>query len=296
MCRCVFLQQDDFPRIVQTFDEAFADYYIKRKTSCASWLAPRCVKNGVDLECSVAALDSERMVGITLVGLDMWQGQSAAFDAATGIIPDYRGRGLARRMFDFALPRLKERGVQKFVLEVLQVNEPAIKAYQRTGFAITREFDCFELKIADNRAERRTPASLEIRRIGVEQVLPFIEHAEWIPSWENAFSSIHRASADIMAFGAFVENICAGEIVYFPPLNWIVSLVVHREYRRRGIATALIDHLLQYLPSDRDSLRVTNVDCTDVGMTAFFPARGFTSFARQYEMELDLYVCCVGLN
>lgn len=288
MCRFRFLQPADFPRIIDTFDEAFADYYIKRKSSCAAWLQSRCVKNGVDLQCSMAALAGERMVGITLIGLDTWQGVSAAFDAATGIVPDFRGRGLARRMFDIAVPELKERKVKKFLLEVLQVNQPAIKAYQKTGFTITREFDCFELQLAGNRpAPQRDPA-IEIRPIAIDRVDRFSAHADWNPSWENAFSSIRRAADDTVMYGAFLDDTCVGEIVYYAPLNWIVSLVVHRAYRRRGIGTALVSHLIDTLPADHEALRVTNIDCSAQAMMSFFEQHGWNSFARQYEMELAL--------
>ena len=74
-------------------------------------------------DCSVGAYDGDKMVGLTFVGLDDWLGEKAAFDAATGIIPGYRGQGVAKAMFEFILPRLKERGVSRFLLEVLQSNK-----------------------------------------------------------------------------------------------------------------------------------------------------------------------------
>ena len=145
-CHCEFLSEEKFPQIAGTFDEAFADYYQKSTRKAETWLFNRAAKNGVEWDYSVGAFDGERMVGITLIGISVWMGKLAAFDAGTGIVPDYRGRGLAAEMFQLAVPKLKQRGVTKFLLEVLQVNEPAIKAYQKSGFKITREFDCLGLK------------------------------------------------------------------------------------------------------------------------------------------------------
>ncbi|UCD62853.1 MAG: hypothetical protein JSW34_08790 [Candidatus Zixiibacteriota bacterium] len=91
MCQCSFLSQKQFPQIARTFDEAFADYYLKSTRKADQWLYNRGVKNAVQYDCSVGAFDGDRMVGFTLVGIDDWQGRPAAFDAGTGIVPDYRG-------------------------------------------------------------------------------------------------------------------------------------------------------------------------------------------------------------
>lgn len=288
MCTCDFATESDFPRIITTFDEAFADYYLKAKASCERWLYNRCVKNGVAFDCSVGAFDGERMVGITLVGLDDWLGVPAAFDAGTGIIPDYRGRGLAREMFNLAAPRLKERGIRKFLLEVLQVNEPAIKAYRKSGFEITREFDCYELNVRDISARLTESASYEIKPIGRGQITAFRDHVEWQPSWENSFSSIDRIPDKIVAIGAFDGSLCIGELVYYPLLNWILSLVVRRDYRRKGVAGQLLTHFLRELDPKIGSVKLTNVDHSDQATTAFLTHHGFRVFTTQYEMALGL--------
>ncbi|MGD8413738.1 MAG: GNAT family N-acetyltransferase, partial [Candidatus Latescibacterota bacterium] len=137
-----FLTRDQFPQIHQAFLQAFADYYVETGGITEEVLYNRAVKNGVDFSVSVGAFDAERLVAMTLVGLDQWKGATAAFDIGTGVVPGHRGRGVAKEMFQFALPRLRERGATRFVLEVIQENQPAIKAYKAVGFEVTREFDC----------------------------------------------------------------------------------------------------------------------------------------------------------
>lgn len=287
MTTCRFAADLDFARIIKTFDEAFADYYLKSQSSCERWLYNRCVKNGVAFDCSVGAFDGDRLVGITLVGLDGWQDVPAAFDAGTGIVPHFRGSGLARRMFDHAVPRLKERGVQKFLLEVLQVNEPAIRAYRKSGFEITREFDCYELPLSEWKAHQ-DPPSWQVRPIDRELACTLSSFVDWYPSWENSFTSIRRIPDTVLSFGAFDGSDCVGEIVYYPLLNWIVSLVVRRDLRRRGVATALLAHLLTQMDPGKETVRLTNVDHSDEGMAAFFRSHGFRVFTTQYEMALAL--------
>jgi ribosomal protein S18 acetylase RimI-like enzyme len=288
MCTCNFLTESDFPRIIRTLDEAFADYYLKSKASCERWLYNRCVKNGVSFDCSIGAFDGDRMVGVTLIGLDDWQGVPAAFDAGTGIVPDYRGRGLARKMFDVAVPRLKERGVRRFLLEVLQVNEPAIKAYRKAGFKITREFDCYELPLSESVTRQTGTLTWEITPISRDQVSTFREQVDWQPSWENSFSSINRIPDEIVAFGAFDNSACVGELVYYPLLNWILSLVVRKEYRRKGVARLLLTHLLGQLDPTIKSVKLINVDHSDEGMKALLQHHGFRPYTSQYEMSLAI--------
>ena len=61
-----------------------------------------------------------------MVALGKYCGVQAAYDAVTGIIKPYRGQGLAKEMFEYLLPNLKEKGVERFYLEVIQSNEAAV--------------------------------------------------------------------------------------------------------------------------------------------------------------------------
>ena len=47
---------------------------------------------------------------------------------------DFRGRGIATRLFDALLKELKEQGIVKVFLEVEHDNVPAIALYEKSGF------------------------------------------------------------------------------------------------------------------------------------------------------------------
>lgn len=47
---------------------------------------------------------------------------------------DFRGRGIATRLFDALLKELKEQGIAKVFLEVEHDNAPAIALYEKSGF------------------------------------------------------------------------------------------------------------------------------------------------------------------
>ena len=60
-------------------------------------------------------------MGCTRVGPGPWRGETAVFDVGMGIQPECRD--LAGRMFDHALPELRRRGANWFLLEVSQDKE-----------------------------------------------------------------------------------------------------------------------------------------------------------------------------
>ncbi len=154
-------------------------------------------------------------------------------------------------MFHHAMPRLNERGAQRFLLEVLQENEPAIKAYRRVGVRITRELD-------------------------------------YHPSWEVSLYAVARIPDQVVALGAFAGSELVGTVVYYPLLGWLVNLVVRRDWRRRGVGSALLGSLCPRLPEGADRVLLPNVERGQGGSADFFAACGLDLEVSQYEMALDL--------
>lgn len=232
-----------------------------------------------------SAYDGDRLVGFTLIGIDTVEDDLTAYDAGTGIVPDFRGKGLAKAMFDHALPILRSRGVTRFLLKVLQSNEPAIKAYQKSGFEIVRELKCF---VAETESLRQLTSntSISIRPIDPATFESLIPEADWSPSFENRFTA-HVAIPDQMAFlGAYDGEDCIGAISYCPELNWLLSLLVKRTHRHRGVGRSLLQHLASsLLPSGAPKLAALNVDGADTDMQAFFEAIGFSHLIRSVRDE-----------
>ncbi len=283
-----FLERGSFPAVYRTFVRAFSDYALDMSYMTEERMLNRAVKNGVDFESSVGAYSAEGMVGFTLIGLDDWKGAPAAFDIGTGVIERFRGLGVAKAMFDFAAPRLKEMGVERFVLEVLQENEPAIKAYQKTGFEIVREFDCFRLNLDDSELHSAAEEAVEISSVDRDRLSSYADALDWPPSWENSFASIRRIPDRVILYEASRDGQPAGLLVYYPGLSWITTVVVKRSDRRQGIGTLLVRHLIEVIRDRESDVRVVNVQRDDHGMQSLLSGLGFRRYVSQYEMELRL--------
>ena len=280
-----FLSEDDFPRAHETMVEAFSDYHLDMSymTAERQWL--RNVKSGVRYDCSVGAFDGQKMVGLTFVGLDDHRGETCAFDAATGIIPAYRGQAIAKGMFEHILPRLRERGVTNFLLEVLKPNEAAIRAYTKTGFKVVRQFACYDLLRASYVERDSDDGTIDMREIDKSGVREFEHLVDWQPSWENSFAGMDRIPDELIRLGAFSGEECAGVLVYYPLLQWVMCLVVKKGFRRRGVASMMLKKLMDSLPEETDTVKINNIDRSDKATLALLEHVGAKHVIDQFEME-----------
>ena len=120
------LGQTDFENIVEAFNDAFADYEIQLQRTKEELLQKIRVED-IDLSLSAGAFDGDTLVGFIFFGIDDHvNGIKTAWDGGTGVIPAYRGHKLTQRMFEFIQPALKQAGVKKILLEVLENNTVAI--------------------------------------------------------------------------------------------------------------------------------------------------------------------------
>ena len=169
-----------------------------------------------------------------------------------------------------------------------QKNEPGIKAYQKIGFHITRKSDSFWLEAGDADLDSRRTTLLKIQTVGKESIDTFRDEVDWYPSWENSFSSIERIPDEVNIFAAFADAQPVGLLVYYPSIKWILSLVVKKSHRRRGIASTLMAYCIERLPPGTSKIKIMNLEYSDTGMQSFLIKSGFTLFLKQYEMELDI--------
>jgi ribosomal protein S18 acetylase RimI-like enzyme len=282
-----FFTKNDLPVIYQAFMEAFADYVMDTSRVTETKFTNRAIKNGVDLEASAGAFYQNELVGFTMVALDHYCGVQAAYDAVTGIVKPYRGQGLAKKMFEYILPKLKAKGVERFYLEVIQSNEAAVRAYQKTRFSIVRELDCYKIPFETAQLDKSSAENIQIREITKEDLEPAVDFFDWEPTWENSLTSIQRTPDDILVLGAYNQEKMIGFLAYYPLLGWILNMAVHKEHRRKKIGTMLLAHLKEQIGAS-SSPEIINIEHSDTGMLEFLKAIGSEFVINQFEMKLDL--------
>lgn len=274
----------------ETFCAAFSDYSLPARRT-RDELEALMVRRGVRYDLSVGVFDGERMVAVMAVGLDDWRGQCTAYDIYTGVDPSHRGRGLAGEMFRFARPAVVAAGAECFLLEVLQANEVAVRAYRRTGFRPLRELPCLELPPeAVTRLARRDAAPVDpdvTLRLGSVDSASCERLWSWHPSWQNGPASMARLVDRRVAWGAWAGDRLVGYGIVLPELGDLPQLAVDPGRRRRGVGTSLLAALARELPEGRP-LRALNIDGEAAADLAFLQAHGAREYTRQWEMLLEL--------
>lgn len=144
-----------------------------------------------------------RLVSFTLNGTGKFNGIPTAYDTGTGTALEYKGHGLAGKVFIQSLPHLKEAGIRQYLLEVLRNNSNAISVYRKMDFKTIREFNCFRQTISEIQGHNSSIKDCIIEPVGIEFVSRSQSFCDFSPSWQNSMESIERGEYGLM----FLEHV-----------------------------------------------------------------------------------------
>ncbi|HRH40263.1 MAG TPA: GNAT family N-acetyltransferase [Pyrinomonadaceae bacterium] len=257
--------------IVEVFNSAFADYFVKIELTEMS-LADKILAENIILEKSVGAFVENKLVGFILLGIE----NGVAYNGGTGVILKARGNSLTGKMYEFILPKLNAEGIYSHQLEVVTENFPAIKIYEKIGFETFRALACFRGKITISKINR----DIEIKDFDEIDETLFSQFWNSNPSWQNSISAIKRTKYLHKIVGAFYENNLVGYLIY-TETGRIKQFAVKKEFRHSGIAQTLFAQL------SNPEIIITNVDKRDYETISFLEKLGLNPFLEQFEMKFS---------
>lgn len=274
----------NFELIFESFKEAFRDYEVQvNKEELQTML----IRRGFNPELSFAAFKDGKIISFTLNGIGIFNGKKTAYDTGSGTLKEYRGQGLATKIFKSSIPFLKEAEVSQYLLEVLQHNKKAVSVYKKIGFEISREFNYYVLKNEEYRPiEKIMQSDYRIEQISKTVSKSMIKFCDFNPSWQNSFDAINRNPGDFIINGVFKEHKLLGYCVFEPISGDVTQIAVDKEYRRNGIATNLINEALKY--NKHDSFKILNTDINCESITKFIEANSIIPNGKQFEMIKQL--------
>lgn len=280
MKKIISLSRTSFDHIFISFKEAFADYEMQLTKE---ELQAMLIRRGFQKNLSYGAFIDNKLVAFTLNGIGSFNGVSTAYDTGTGTIKEYRGQGLATEIFNYSIPFLKEAGINQYLLEVLQHNTKAISIYKKLGFKVVREFNYFsqDSKLLSTK-QKTNIKDITYKEIDLNLVIKCSEFWDFYPSWQNDTNSISRSIDNFIIVGAFLKSNLVGYCILEKSSGDISHIAVDKKYRRKGIGTHLLTHILSY--NNHSSVKSINTDTNCDSITGFFESINLSKQGKQFEM------------
>jgi GNAT superfamily N-acetyltransferase len=142
--------------LADLFTRSFEDYFYPGITSVHT-LARRVAVENINLLHSVVLRVGGEPAGVALLA----RRGERAWCAGFGITVPHRGQGHAHRLMGALLHEVREAGAERFSLEVLTRNTPALKVYQAAGMAIQRRLLIVSWRPDDSWADDPAAPTLE---------------------------------------------------------------------------------------------------------------------------------------
>lgn len=271
------LENTPLPQLHTVFCEAFGDYSVPIDMPLERFQS-NMKRNGYDPSVSVGAFDDGKLVGFIMSGHRTWEGCDTAYDMGTGVIPAFRGQGIAKDMVGQLKTLLAGNGLSRYILEVITTNTKALSLYEKSGFRKRRDFSCLRIDKSslDTKPSYRHdhPSSIDFTRME--------DFRDESPSWQNSNDSVRAVSDSLRISTVALDGRIVGYGLVNPANGDIPQLAVDKAYRKRGIGRSLISDLASM--SSSKQLRLINV--ADEAIQSFLLHLGFEVYVRQFEMEL----------
>lgn len=269
-----------------TFLDAFADYPVPFRLNKEQFVRKFVQKLKLDFHLSVGAFDYDTLAGFIFTTIGTYKGISTAYNGGTGVRPSYRGKGLTQKMYEFLKPLLIDSNIHQCVLEVLVDNTAAIKAYEKIGFERSARLICFKLNKSSRFLEWREEKPWRIKKTASPQWDQYTSFQDFDPAFLDTQNMIIKNSSTYEIYEAYDDSTLAGYAIYQPSFARLSQIGIDPRYRRKGIATDIINNILEN--SEFKEITVVNVDEDNILLVNFLLHFGFQKQLEQYEMTLSL--------
>jgi ribosomal protein S18 acetylase RimI-like enzyme len=263
--------------LTQTFNDAFSDYFVPLRLSEEA-MAVKLRSESIDLSHSIGAFEGDTLKGFILHGIDTWSGRKAVYNAGTGVVPAYRGKGLTQQLYSAIVPQLKAKGMVQHQLEVIEQNAPAIRVYEKVGFTRVRTLSCFKGLV-----EVEADPALSFTEVTTPDFEAYKHFWNFTPTWQNDVAAVELA----LYAHRIIEVRKGGELVayaaYAPASGRVKQYAVASGHRRQGYGRQLFSYLCR--AAGNKEVTLINVDDRDAASKAFFDAIGFQRFLGLWEMK-----------
>ncbi len=264
-------------QLTEAFNAAFTGYYVPVNFT-EEGMQERINRARVNLELSIGIMNQEELVAFMLTGIGEQGGLSTSYNAGTGVLKPFRGQGMVRQMYDFAIPLWQEAGCQNASLEVIVENERAIKAYEGVGFKIGRRLKAFK----KNTGNSSVAKPFLLRQVVTPDWERYDALRAFTSAWDYTREGVEGLGEDYTFYewGAEKEAPLAYAIVH--RVGRIAQAGIHPEVGPSW------KELLGALEHSYPQLSWVNIDAQATMLLRAIDTLGWKHIIDQYEMERPL--------
>ena len=268
------LSKVPFEEILDCFLKAFENYYMKMPTD-KEYHRQRWDAAKVDFNLSYGMFDNEKLIGFIIHAIDKRFNIKTAFNTATGVIPEYRGRRIVKSIYDFAITDLRKNGIEKSSLEVITKNEKAIRAYKGVGFEICKEYRCYAGKIISASEQK-----IELKKMPTKDYdwgkLPNQE----VYSWDFQKETIIRGNYEL--YEVISNNKLESYFIIHPEKKYLAQFDLFIKSKEGW------QRLFNAIGQVIDEVKIINVDSRLTEKIELIHSLKLQNTVNQYEMELKI--------
>ena len=270
MLRIRDLSTTPLPAVVDCLLKAFEGYFVPMPTELPVW-EQRFGRSGVDWSRSYGAFAEGELVAFIIHAIGESDGKRTAFNTGTGVVPEHRAKHLVDELYAHAIPALRQSGVGLCTLEVITRNAPAVRVYERIGFAAAHTWKCFlGTPQADDAGEPLQARALHEVDLGDDR---------WY-SWDNRVEALQRNMGGFVLFTLGGAQPW-GHVIADPNTGRVARLAVKDEADRDQWI-----RLLASLTSLGKPLRLVNVHPERRALIEALLASGLVNDIDQFEMRM----------
>ncbi len=274
-----------YEMIHEVFIKAFADYVVPMNLSIHQFKS-MLERGGCNLDLSFGAFNNNELVGFVLNGIRQWNGKLTAYDTGSGIIQEFRNKGIASKIFNESLPIFRENNISQYLLEVICTNTPAYNLYKKMGFEVTRKLDCYKSPKDKIEIRRELDNNYPIREIVNPDWELLRTFWDVTPSWQNSIDSISRKLDRFIILGIFNDDNLAGYCIFAKKTGYIPQFGIDKKHRRKGLFTTLFQRIVQ--DAESDEIIINNICSSCDTFMKFTNSINIAPTVSQHEMLLKL--------
>ena len=272
------LEHTPVEEILQTLNLAFSDYFVPINFTL-DYVNERWKASGVNYSLSFGIFDENKLVGFIIHAINFYEDSKVAYNASTGIIPTHRKKGLLTKLYEKAIPALKENGIQKSTLEVITKNERAILAYQKVGFKIDRHYKLYKFDWTKSATKDQIETTFKIKITNHFSFEDFTHLQNYIPSLENQNHCLELLKKNLVAVTVFDKKEMVAYLLFHQ-----ISKRIHRLGVKENDWNYYGEILFSGLKTG--NYNIINIDTANENIHNFFKEMNFENYIDQYDMSL----------